>query len=206
MASLSGNRPWARRQLRTPRRAPPASRSTHSVHFFAIAARLMRRILIKRARRRQAAKRGGAGAELCLDDVVIGSGAPPVDLVAFDVALTRLPEVDPRQEHIVELRFFWRTFDPGDGRGARHFTGHGQTRVENGEGVALEGDSAIDLAFSNDGARRRAVRDVVVLFSQSVRFCRLDQAPMATLGAVTTYSVPRRATLICCLVSEPKQR
>ena len=75
-------------------------------HFFAIAARLMRRIVMKRARRRQAVKRGGAAAELCVDEVEIASGEPPVDLIALDAALTRLAAVDPRQENIVALRFF----------------------------------------------------------------------------------------------------
>lgn len=75
-------------------------------HFFAIAARLMRRILMKRARRRQAAKRGGDATELCVDEVEIRSGEPPVDVIALDAALTRLATVDPRQGDIVELRFF----------------------------------------------------------------------------------------------------
>ena len=75
-------------------------------HFFAIAARLMRRIVMNRARRRHAAKRGGAAADLCVDEVEIGSGEPPLDLIALDSALTRLETVDPRQERIVELRFF----------------------------------------------------------------------------------------------------
>jgi len=75
-------------------------------HFFAVAARLMRRILMKRARRRHAAKRGGAATEIGVDEVEVQSGEPPVDLVALDAALTRLATVDPRQAHIVELRFF----------------------------------------------------------------------------------------------------
>jgi len=75
-------------------------------HFFAIAARLMRRILMKRARRRQALKRGGAAEQLCVNEVEVASGEAPVDLIALDAALTRLAAVDPRQEQIVELRFF----------------------------------------------------------------------------------------------------
>jgi RNA polymerase sigma factor (TIGR02999 family) len=75
-------------------------------HFFAIAARLMRRILMNHARARHAAKRGGAAADLCVDEVEIGSAERPLDLIALDAALTRLEIVDPRQERIVELRFF----------------------------------------------------------------------------------------------------
>ena len=75
-------------------------------HFFAIAARLMRRILMNRARRRHAAKRGGAAADLSVDDVEIESGEAAFDLVPLDAALTRLETVDPRQGRIVELRFF----------------------------------------------------------------------------------------------------
>jgi RNA polymerase sigma factor (TIGR02999 family) len=77
-------------------------------HFVAIAAIAMRRLLVERARRRGAAKRGGDQVLVTLDEsVMAGEGpAPPVDLVALDRALTRLADLDPRQARVVELRFF----------------------------------------------------------------------------------------------------
>ena len=75
-------------------------------HFFAIAARLMRRIVLKQARRRRAAKRGAGVVDVPIDDVEIASGERPVDLIALDEALTRLAALDPRHSEIIELRFF----------------------------------------------------------------------------------------------------
>ena len=75
-------------------------------HFFAISARLMRRIVMKRARRRRAAKRGAGVVDVRIDDVEIASGERPVDIIALDEALTRLAALDPRQSEIIELRFF----------------------------------------------------------------------------------------------------
>ena len=77
-------------------------------HFVAIAAIAMRRLLVDRARRRGAAKRGGAQVQVTLDDAMLGDeGATPlVDLIALDRALTRLAALDPHQARIVELRYF----------------------------------------------------------------------------------------------------
>lgn len=77
-------------------------------HFFAISARLMRRILIDHARRRQADKRGGKALTLSLDEALEVPGGSPqeVDVLALDRALAALTELDPRQGKIVELRFF----------------------------------------------------------------------------------------------------
>jgi RNA polymerase sigma-70 factor (ECF subfamily) len=75
-------------------------------HFFAIAARLMRRIVLKGARRRHAAKRGGGAIDVEIDGIEIPAGERPADLIALDEALTRLAALDPRQAEIVELRFF----------------------------------------------------------------------------------------------------
>jgi RNA polymerase sigma factor (TIGR02999 family) len=70
-------------------------------HFFALAARAMRQVLIDRARRRVAAKRGGASPEgRCVGDT------SPEDLLALDEALERLEGVDPRLARLVEMRFF----------------------------------------------------------------------------------------------------
>jgi RNA polymerase sigma factor (TIGR02999 family) len=74
-------------------------------HFFAVAARAMRRILVDHARRRSARKRGGKDRRVPLDDVAIAVAAE-VDLLELEGHLTRLEALDPRQARIVELRFF----------------------------------------------------------------------------------------------------
>ena len=75
-------------------------------HFFAVAAQLMRRILVDHARRRNAAKRGSAHLTLLVDEAVEPSSQRELDLVALDDALKALAELDERQSRIVELRFF----------------------------------------------------------------------------------------------------
>ena len=81
---------------------------TGRTHFLAIAALSMRQVLVDRARRRGAAKRGGADQRITLDDNLLAAPAPDagIDLVALDAALTRLAELDPLQARIVELRYF----------------------------------------------------------------------------------------------------
>lgn len=76
------------------------------IHFFAVAARVMRRVLIDHARTRQYAKRGGGAIRLSLDEVAILSDERADELVALDEALNELAKLDPRQSRIVELRFF----------------------------------------------------------------------------------------------------
>jgi RNA polymerase sigma factor (TIGR02999 family) len=77
-------------------------------HFLAIAALSMRQVLVDRARRRGAAKRGGAGIRVTLDDAMLPAPSPDagIDLVALDAALTRLAALDPLPARIVELRYF----------------------------------------------------------------------------------------------------
>lgn len=75
-------------------------------HFFGVSAQLMRRILVDRARRRKRVKRGGGAVILSLDEGAIVSRKPPLDIVAFDEALTRLADIDLRKARVVELRFF----------------------------------------------------------------------------------------------------
>jgi RNA polymerase sigma factor (TIGR02999 family) len=75
-------------------------------HFFAIAAQLMRRILVDHARSRRYAKRGGEARQVSLDEVAIVSRERGAELVAVDDALTDLAAHDPRKSQIVELRFF----------------------------------------------------------------------------------------------------
>ena len=75
-------------------------------HFFAVAAQLMRQILVDYARRRRAAKRGDSAARISLDDSRLIDRGKDVDVVALDNALKALAKVDARQSRIVELRFF----------------------------------------------------------------------------------------------------
>jgi len=78
-------------------------------HFFAIAARLMRRILLDDARRRQRHKRGDGVADVPIDEAVQAESPDPVDIddvIALDRALQELERIDPNQGRIVELRFF----------------------------------------------------------------------------------------------------
>jgi RNA polymerase sigma factor (TIGR02999 family) len=75
------------------------------VHFFAVSANLMRRILIDFARSRDYLKRGGAVVHVALDDAPSLCNEPDVNLVALDDALKALAAVDERKSKIVELRF-----------------------------------------------------------------------------------------------------
>jgi RNA polymerase sigma factor (TIGR02999 family) len=78
-------------------------------HFFAIAATVMRRILVDHARREQRTKRGGDAVAVPLDDaagVASDVTIDAVDTIALDHALARLEAFDPEQARIVELRFF----------------------------------------------------------------------------------------------------
>lgn len=75
-------------------------------HFFAIAAHLMRRILVDHARQHQAAKRGGPELKVLPLDGVEVAFDQEIDLVALDEALTRLAIFDEQQSRIVELRYF----------------------------------------------------------------------------------------------------
>ena len=74
-------------------------------HFFAMAATLMRRVLVDYARQRARDKRGGGVSVISLEDTVIAPQRA-VDVVALDDALERLAAVDPQQGRVVELRFF----------------------------------------------------------------------------------------------------
>jgi RNA polymerase sigma-70 factor (ECF subfamily) len=76
------------------------------VYFFAIAAKVMRQILIDYARTRRYAKRGGGVVKLTLDETATLSDQRAGELVALDEALQRLEEIDPRKSQVVELRFF----------------------------------------------------------------------------------------------------
>jgi len=75
-------------------------------HFYGIAARMMRRVLIDHARAHAAEKRGGAALRLSLDDVQLPLEQRAADFLDLDEALERLAQMDERKCRIVELRFF----------------------------------------------------------------------------------------------------
>jgi RNA polymerase sigma factor (TIGR02999 family) len=75
-------------------------------HFFAIAAQIMRRILLNYARDRHRAKRGGRAVQVSLSEVAVIGEEKSAELIALDEALVRLAEFDPRKAHVVELRHF----------------------------------------------------------------------------------------------------
>jgi RNA polymerase sigma factor (TIGR02999 family) len=75
-------------------------------HFFRIAARAMRRVLVDHARGLQRAKRGADPVRIAVDPEQLEAGAPPVDVVALDEALERLAQKDPRRAQVVELHYF----------------------------------------------------------------------------------------------------
>jgi RNA polymerase sigma factor (TIGR02999 family) len=82
------------------------------VHFFAVSAQMMRRILVDAARARASAKRGGQAKRINhssavnLDEIPDVSSERDRELVAIDDALNTLAEMDPRKERVIELRFF----------------------------------------------------------------------------------------------------
>jgi RNA polymerase sigma factor (TIGR02999 family) len=75
-------------------------------HFFAVAAQMMRRILVDHARKRNSDKRGGEMISVALDDALEVAAAESIDVVALDVALEQLEAIFPQQAKIVELRFY----------------------------------------------------------------------------------------------------
>jgi RNA polymerase sigma factor (TIGR02999 family) len=78
----------------------------HRAQFLAVAATLMRRILVDRARRRLYQKRGGAAVRVSLDDVTAASPERPDEVIQLDEALQRLQQQDLRKARVVELRYF----------------------------------------------------------------------------------------------------
>jgi len=75
-------------------------------HFFAVSARIMRRILTDFARSRHYQKRGGGAVHVSWDEALAVSREPDADIVALDDALNELALLDPRKAQVVELRFF----------------------------------------------------------------------------------------------------
>ena len=74
--------------------------------FFAVAAQLMRRILVDHARERRSLKRGGGAVRVTLDEVAAVTEQRAAELLALDEALEKLAAFDPRKSRIVEMRYF----------------------------------------------------------------------------------------------------
>jgi RNA polymerase sigma factor (TIGR02999 family) len=83
-----------------------AVRWTDRTHFFAVGARIMRRLLVDHARARRALKRGGPAARVTFDEGLVVTNEPRQDFAALDDAMTALAAFDPRKSRVVELRFF----------------------------------------------------------------------------------------------------
>lgn len=82
------------------------ARWQNRAHFFAIASKLMRRILVDQVRKKGYAKRGGNPLQVSLDEGLAVSGGRDMDLVALDDALKDLEALDERKSRIVDMRFF----------------------------------------------------------------------------------------------------
>jgi RNA polymerase sigma factor (TIGR02999 family) len=76
------------------------------LHFFALCAQIIRRILVDQARRPRYAKRGGGEVRVPLEETLLGTRARGVDVLALDDALASLAKLDSRKGRVVELRFF----------------------------------------------------------------------------------------------------
>ena len=74
-------------------------------HFYALAARMMRRLLVDHAKARSAAKRGG-GLRVTLDEASLPAGDADAELLDLDEALTALAELDPRKAELIQLQYF----------------------------------------------------------------------------------------------------
>ena len=75
-------------------------------HFFALAARMMRRLLVNHAKSKRAAKRGGAKINVTLVESQVSGGDADADLIDLDEALTDLAELDPRKAELIQLQYF----------------------------------------------------------------------------------------------------
>jgi RNA polymerase sigma factor (TIGR02999 family) len=87
-------------------RQPAGTQWQDRTHFFAVAARVVRAVLVDHARTRIAAKRGGGAISVELSEAAASVPAPPVDLIDLNAALDALEKIDPQQCRLVELRYF----------------------------------------------------------------------------------------------------
>ena len=121
-------------------------------HFFAVAATLMRQILVDHARRKRADKRGGGVTMMSLDEVSPVSQTSIVDVLALDQALDALSSRDARQCHVVELRFFAGLSIDETAEAIGRIGGHGRARMGDGESVAASAIVGAAVARRPSGA------------------------------------------------------
>jgi RNA polymerase sigma factor (TIGR02999 family) len=81
-------------------------RCENRTHFLALCAQMVRHILVDHARRRRSTKRGGDALRVPLDEAVLEAEAGGIEVVALDIALRSLAELDSRKSRVVELRYF----------------------------------------------------------------------------------------------------
>ena len=110
--------------------------------FFGVAAQMMRRILVDRARARKMAKRSGQWARVTVDDAARATPPVNVDVLDLDAALVRLAAVRPAKVSACGTPVFWRVVACGRRRGAGDFTRDGGARLAGGASVAVEGIAA----------------------------------------------------------------
>ncbi|WP_313920468.1 ECF-type sigma factor [Tahibacter sp.] len=84
----------------------PAVELQDRAHFFAIAARQMRHVLVDHARRKQRLRHGGGAAAITLQADDLHDSRSPPDVLAFDQLLTQLSALDPRKRDVLELHYF----------------------------------------------------------------------------------------------------
>ncbi len=112
-------------------------------HFFAVAARMMRRILVDHARRHGFAKRGGGAMTLSLDEAMAPAAERELNLVALDDALDTLAKLDERQSRMVELAVLRRVVDRRDVGGTGGVGADGEARVGFRAGLAVSRDQRV---------------------------------------------------------------
>ena len=99
-------------------------------HFFAISARMMRRILTDFARSRNYQKRGGGAVQVSFDEALVVAPEKNADILALDEALTQFAVLYPRQSQVVELRFFGGLEVEEAAEASEDIPGDGQARLE----------------------------------------------------------------------------
>jgi RNA polymerase sigma factor (TIGR02999 family) len=86
--------------------ADPGMDFQNRAHFFAVASRAMRRVLVEHARTKRAEKRGGKQAQVEMDDALAAVNVEVENLIAVDEALTQLEELDSLQAKMIEMQYF----------------------------------------------------------------------------------------------------
>jgi RNA polymerase sigma factor (TIGR02999 family) len=158
------------------------------VHFLAVAAQMMRRILVDAARARVTAKRGGQVRRLDssaahLDNMADVSSMRGDELMAVDGALTKLGQIDAGKAGVIELRF-WRPQHRGNRRGPRNLSANRYARLATGEGLALA------------RTRQSSVVSPISLWGSFASCCRLPN-PLLEFGylKLTVWGMLLRAGL-----------